>query len=265
MHLQAACFALFDRLPDVVFFCKDTQGRYTHANRTLLGRLGLQRPAELIGKTAAEVFPQALGERYWQQDLQVIRTRRAVVDELERHLFPNHRAGWCLTVKQALSENGRIIGLAGISRDLIGPSTQDPVYRRLAGSLAYAREHCADPLSVSALARHAGLSVAQLERHLVALLRITPSRWLLSLRLDKAIELLAQGTSSIAQVAADCGFADHSAFTRAFRRHVGVAPSAWRLLGAGGTVAAPQPGGWGNTTTPSSSASNHSPGRIQQP
>lgn len=230
MHLQAACFALFDQLPDVVFFCKDTQGRYTHGNRTLLARLGLMRPAQLIGKTAAEVFPQPLGDGYWQQDQRVILTRLAVDNELERHLFPNHRAGWCLTVKQPLIENGRVMGLAGISRDLIGPSTQDPVYQRLANSLSFAREHCADPLSVRGLARHAGLSVAQLERHVVALLQLTPARWLLSLRLEKAVSLLAQD-QSIAQVAVECGFADHSAFSRAFKRHVGIAPSAYRLLG----------------------------------
>lgn len=230
MHLQAACFALFDQLPDVVFFCKDTQGRYTHANRTLLARLGLTRPAQLIGKTAAEVFPQPLGDNYWQQDQRVIRTRRGVVNELERHLFPNHRAGWCLTVKQPLSENGTVTGLVGISRDLIGPSTQDPVYRRLAGSLSFAREHCADPLSVGALARHAGLSVAQLERHVVALLQLTPARWLLSLRLEKAVGLLARD-QTIAHVAAECGFADHSAFSRAFKRHVGVTPSQYQRLG----------------------------------
>jgi AraC-like DNA-binding protein len=234
MHLQQACFTLFDQLPDVVFFCKDTHGRYTHGNRTLLARLGLTHIEQLRGSTAADVFPPSLGERYWQQDLRVIRTQRSVVNELERHLFPNHRAGWCLTVKQALSENGKVTGLAGISRDLRSPSAQDPMYQRLASSLAYARAHCADPLRVSALARHAGLSVAQLERHVLGLMQLTPARWLLSLRLDKAVQMLAQDLS-ISQIAADCGFADHSAFSRAFGRHIGIAPSAYRQLG---TVAA---------------------------
>ena len=255
MQLSAACLALFDQLPDVVFFCKDVQGRYTHANRALIDRLGLSRLEQLLGKTAIEVFPEPLGRIYWEQDQRVVRTGQSVVNELERHVFPGRPgaeprpegrrpprgpgeawvggsirpAGWCLTVKHALTDGVRICGVAGISRDLKSPSTQHPVYQRLANSLQHARAHCTDPLTVQALARHAGLSVAQLERHMAALLHLTPSRWLLSLRLDKAIQQL-EDDRAIAQIAADCGFADHSAFTRAFRRHVGLSPSAYRQL-----------------------------------
>ena len=238
MQLQTACYALFDQLPDVVFFCKDASGRYTHANRTLLDRLGLAHTDALRGRTAAQVFPAQLGDNFLQQDLRVLRTGHSVVNELERHLFPNHRAGWCLTVKHPLSDLGGVCGLVGISRDLKGPSTQNPVYQRLAGSLAFARAHCTDPLSVAGLARHAGLSVAQLERHLLALLQLTPSRWLLSLRLEAAINCLGHDLP-IAHVAADCGFSDHSAFSRAFRRHIGVSPQAYRqlhLVGAAPTL-----------------------------
>ena len=41
---------LFDALPDVVFFAKDTSGRYTHGNQTLLDRLRLTKRAQLIGR-----------------------------------------------------------------------------------------------------------------------------------------------------------------------------------------------------------------------
>jgi len=230
MQLQSACFDLFDHLPDVVFFCKDTGGRYTHANRTLLHRLGLSHAGQLVGRTAADVFPVQLGDNYLQQDLRVITTGQSVVNELERHLFPNQRSGWCLTVKHALTEHGVVTGISGISRDLKSPSTQNPAYQRLAHSLAFARMRCTDPLSVATMARHAGLSVAQLERHMLALMQLTPSRWLLLLRLDAAIRHLVENDASIAQVAAACGFADHSAFARAFRRHVGLSPSAYREM-----------------------------------
>lgn len=241
MQLQPACDALFDQLPDVVFFRKDAQGRYTHANRTLLKRLGFSDSGALLGRTAAQVFPAQLGSNYLQQDLRVVRTGQSVVNELELHLFPNHRAGWCLTVKHPLGEAGKTAGIVGISRDLKGPSTQNPVYQRLAGSLAHARRHCTDPLSVGELARHAGLSVAQLERHLLALLQLTPGRWLLSLRLEAALRHLAHGLP-IAHVAAESGFSDHSAFTRAFRRHVGLTPTEYRQLRPAEVEQAVRPG-----------------------
>ncbi|MBK6294455.1 MAG: helix-turn-helix domain-containing protein [Rhodoferax sp.] len=229
MDLCAAHHALFDRLPDVTYFCKDTQGRYTHANQTLLRRLGLNEVGELQGKTAAQVFPAPLGQHYWQQDLQVIRSGASLHDLLERHLFAGGQSGWCLTVKHPVRQDGAVRGVVGISRDLKGPSTHDPVYQRLSASLAWAREHCTDPVGVADLARHAGLSVAQLERHVLALLQLTPSRWLLSLRLESAVARL-DSPATIAQVAADSGFADHSAFARAFRRHLGVSPRDYRQM-----------------------------------
>ena len=229
MDLRSACFDLFDRIPDVVFFCKDIDGRYTHANRTLVERLGLHGPEQLLGKNTTDVFPAALAGNFWQQDLRVIRTGRSVAGELELHLFPNHRPGWCLTVKHALTDQGKVCGVVGISRDLGSPSTHDPVYQRLAASLVYARNHCTDPLTVQDFARHAGLSLSQLQRHVVALMQLSPSRWLMSLRLDAAIRWLEQD-HAIADVAAHCGFADQSAFARSFRRHVGMTPSAYRAL-----------------------------------
>ena len=191
--------------------------------------MGLPSLASLCGKTAAQVFPAPLGQNYLQQDLRVVQSGRSVSSELELHLFANHRPGWCLTVKHAIRQGATVSGIIGISRDLRSPSAQSPVFQRLARTLALARERCTDPLSVRELAQHAGLSVAQLERHWMVLLQLTPSRWLLSLRLDAAIEALA-GPSTVAQVAAQCGFADHSAFARAFRRHVGLSPSQYRKL-----------------------------------
>jgi PAS domain S-box-containing protein len=152
MDLLSAHHALFDRLPDVVYFSKDAAGKYTHANQTLLQRLGFPDLCTLKGKTAAEVFPAQLGEHYWQQDLQVIRSGASMGDMMERHLFPNGQSGWCLSVKHPIREDGKVCGIVGISRDLKGPSTQNPVYQRLASSLAWGRQHCTDPISVAALA-----------------------------------------------------------------------------------------------------------------
>jgi AraC-like DNA-binding protein len=229
MDLLSAHQALFDRLPDVVYFSKDAEGRYIHANLTLLQRLGLANLKALKGKTAAQVFPAQLGEHYLQQDLHVIRSGASMGDMLERHLFPNGESGWCLSVKHPVRVEGKVRGIVGISRDLRGPSTQSPVYQRLASSLTWARQHCTDPIGVADLAQHANLSVAQLERHVMTLLQLTPSRWLLSLRLDFALGQLSSGRS-VAEIGLNAGFTDHSAFSRAFKRHVGVTPSDYRLL-----------------------------------
>ena len=55
---------LFDRLPHVVFFVKDVDGRYVAVNQTLVERCALRSKSDLVGRTARELFPAPLGERY---------------------------------------------------------------------------------------------------------------------------------------------------------------------------------------------------------
>jgi AraC-like DNA-binding protein len=212
---------LFDALPDVVFFIKDREGHYRHANRTLLTRLGLHDVADVVGKTAAELFPSPLGERYLSQDRDVVQSGREIRDELEWHLFPNFAHGWCLTQKLPLVEHGKVIGLAGISRDLPGGGAG--ALGRLQTALTFAERHLDEPLTIAGLAERAGMSIAQFERHTQRLFELTPRQWLLSRRIERALPLIESG-ETVARIAQACGFSDHSAFTRAFRRHVGVAP-----------------------------------------
>ena len=48
---------LLDAIPGVVFFVKDLEARYVLVNLTLAQRGGFESVAELLGKTAEEVFP----------------------------------------------------------------------------------------------------------------------------------------------------------------------------------------------------------------
>lgn len=56
----------------------------------------------------------------------------------------------------------------------------------------------------------------------------SPHQWRLRARVERAMELLNEGTASIADVAIACGFADQSHLTRVFVRIVGIGPGAWR-------------------------------------
>jgi len=232
---------LFDTLPDVVFFAKDAEGRYTHANQTLLDRLRLTKRAQLVGRRADELFPGGLGDRYREQDQAVLRGGPEIVGQLELHLYPNRAPGWCLTHKLAWREpapaggRGRdaIVGLVGLSRDLASPglshATPPATYARVARVVERLQRDYAEPLQIGELARAVGLSIAQLERHVTQLYRVTPRQLLARIRLDAALSLLA-GDTSIAAIAHACGYADHSAFARQFKRSTGVSPRDWRTL-----------------------------------
>jgi len=217
---------LFDALPNVVFFVKNERGRYTHANLTLVSRLGMKHRNEVVGRTAAELFPPGLGGVYAAQDRRVL-DGELIEDHLEVHIFPNRKPGWCLTCKRPVRVGNCIQGLVGISRDLKSPDGHHPTYDRLRRVCAHLQEHYASSVSMQALATLAGLSVAQLERHFHRVFLLTPRHALNKLRIEAAMRFL-HGADSVATISAACGFTDQSAFTRRFRSTVGMAPRAYR-------------------------------------
>lgn len=221
--------ALFDQLPEVVFFVKDRRGRYALVNRTLLERCGIKHKAGLLGRTADEVFPSPLGARYAAQDRLVLRTGVEIRDRLELHLYPGGVQGWCLTFKTPLrGAAGAIQGLVGISRDLHRPDERHAEYRRLADAVEHLRERYAEPLRLTALARRVGLSLDRFERLAREVFHLTPRQLLTKTRIDEASRLLREGRRTITDIAQACGYGDHSAFTRQFKATVGLAPREFR-------------------------------------
>jgi AraC-like DNA-binding protein len=221
---------LFDQLPDVVFFVKDTEGRYMVVNQTLVARGGFRHKSDLLGKSPREIFPPELGTSYAEQDRQVLATGQAIHNRLELHLYANRTPGWCLTHKIALRDRaGRLLGLAGISRDLHAPDRGNPAYARVAGVLAHIQAHYAEPVPLAELARIAGMSGVQLERYIQRLVGLTPKQLIIKTRLEAATRLLA-GRDSVAAIAHACGYADQSAFCRQFRATVGVSPTQYRRV-----------------------------------
>jgi AraC-like DNA-binding protein len=227
--------ALFDTLSDVVYFVKDRQGRYLVVNASLARRCGRSDKRDLIGRTAHDIFPPPLGDTYLAQDLAVINGAQPIQNHLELHLYPNRKAGWCLTDKMPLLDAaGRTVGMAGISRDLGLPDEGHPEHRQVASIAQHIRKHYAEAVSLAALAKKAGLSIARVERYFQKIFHLTPRQMLLQSRLDAARALLAARPSqSVVKIALACGYSDHSAFTRQFKATVGMTPVQYRALTAG--------------------------------
>lgn len=219
---------LFDRVPDVVFFIKDLQGRYRVVNHTLVMRCGVSAKSELIGRTANEVFPSPLGARYLEQDRAVSSSAEPILQKLELHLYPNRHEGWCLTDKIPLrDDDGRVVGIAGISRDLqTAPpaSNADDLFR----AAELIRTEHADLRSVGDIAARVGLSAYQLNRRLKNLLGITARQLLVKARIDTASELLRNTNLPIGEITQRSGYCDQSAFTRQFRQSTGLTPRQYR-------------------------------------
>lgn len=94
-------------------------------------------------------------------------------------------------------------------------------------ALARIREHFRDGISLRDLADEAGVSPFQLIRQFRHHTGMPPHAHLVRVRLHQAIARLRAGVP-LADAAADAGFFDQPAMTRAFRRAYGITPGQYR-------------------------------------
>ncbi|WP_149587897.1 AraC family transcriptional regulator [Tabrizicola flagellatus] len=100
----------------------------------------------------------------------------------------------------------------------------------LARVLAHVEANLAGDLRVEALARVAGLSRAHFVRRFAAEVGLPPSAHVLARRMDRVERLLTASEMKVAEIARATGFAEANYLAKAFRRHRGLSPMAFRAL-----------------------------------
>src|SRR5690606_14683959 len=113
-------------------------------------------------------------------------------------------------------------------QDLRLPDLATEEYEHVIDAIQHAEAHLTNPPSVKRLAEIAKMSPYQLDRRMRRVFGLTTGQWLLKLRVDLAQRLLRSSEESIASIALQAGYADHSAFTRQFRRATGMSPRDYR-------------------------------------
>lgn len=220
---------MFDFVPDIAFFVKDREGKYLAVNKSLIERHGLQRKDQAIGCRPCDICPGEFGRIPSQQDAEVLRLNRPLLDHLEMHWQSPHQPCWCLTTKLPLRDAaGKVVGLVGISRDLRAPIKSQEMPTAAAAALQRFESRLAEPISPAALASRSGMTAARFARLIKRLFGLTPSQYITKARIASASNLLRETDRTVAEIAATCGFADHSSFTRAFRKVAGISPTQFR-------------------------------------
>ena len=124
------------------------------------------------------------------------------IEVVRRHLeaLPPEQAGW----------------LAGLRDPFVGKAL----------SLMHANP--ARNWMIEDLAKDVGLSRSVLAERFADLVGMPPMQYLAKWRMQVAAGLLSGGRANMAAVAAEIGYGSEAAFSRAFKKVVGVPPSAWR-------------------------------------
>jgi AraC family transcriptional regulator len=90
------------------------------------------------------------------------------------------------------------------------------------------RDRLHGDIAIKDLARACSLSESAFLRAFRETTGKTPHQFLIQERVEKARDLLAFSSLTLSEIAAACGFADQSHFSRIFSRIVGTAPGTWR-------------------------------------
>ncbi len=134
------------------------------------------------------------------------------VDLLRRYLerLPDDQRGWLAGLRDRYV--GRVLGLM--------------------------HEHPTEAWTMEQMADRVGLSRSALHERFVQFIGLTPMQYLTNWRMQIASRLLTQSNATLASVALDAGYESEAAFSRAFKRAVGVPPSVWRRERAASTASA---------------------------
>jgi PAS domain S-box-containing protein len=121
---------LLDHLPDAIYF-KDTAGRFLRVNKAVADLLGLDGPAQAVGKTHFGFFPEENARATMADDQEIMRTDRPLVGEDEPITWPDGREGWLSTTKLPFRDpEGNVIGVFGVSRDITQRKQAELALRR---------------------------------------------------------------------------------------------------------------------------------------
>ena len=95
-------------------------------------------------------------------------------------------------------------------------------------ALHFMREHLAEELTLSAVARAAGFAPSHFARLLKREAGVSFSRYVQRLRIERAQQMLEGTGLRVEQIQKVCGFRAAPHFYRTFKRHAGVTPASYR-------------------------------------
>ncbi len=224
-----AIIELFDRIPGVIFYAKDRESRYIAANRAMLEAKDLTDPADLLGRTDRDFHPPVLADAYLAEDAWVMERNRSLPGQIWFVLDRSGRPGWFNSSKVPLRDAGAtVVGLAGVRYAIATPEDRERRFKQLAPVIRHLEEHYTESVSMERMAALAGISTTHFNRRFTEVLGMAPTRFLHSLRIEQARQLLARTDRSIGEIALDTGYHDQSHFTRHFRKLTGVTPRIYR-------------------------------------
>ena len=124
---------LLDSLQDVAFFFKDRKCRMVMNDLRAVASCGVATEGETLGRIGHEFFSDERTALYLKQDEEVMSTGKPIINAL----CPTPEQGSNVMIVYSKiplrNRRGRIIGLAGVWREVSGVASLPPTYGQLSG------------------------------------------------------------------------------------------------------------------------------------
>ncbi len=227
--MALALVSLFDQVPGVIFYAKDRDSRFVAANAAMLAAKNLTDPSDFLGLTDRDFHPAPLAEAYLAEDFAVMESGEALPNQVWFVLDASGRPGWFNSSKVPLrNESGQVCGIAGIRYGIETSEEKQIQFQALAPVIQHLEENFAEKISMKQMAKLAGLSSTHFNRRFRKMIGMSPTRFLHSLRIEYARQLLARSDRPVGEISLETGYHDQSHFTRHFRKLAGMTPRMYR-------------------------------------
>lgn len=139
-HENDLLSALMDNLPDAICI-KDLEMSYVWINRAAATFMGYESPADAVGKSDFDYFPDAQARRFFEDEQRVIATGEPLVNNLELKRSAGDAWRSSLTSRVPIRDRAdRIVGLVSIARDYTELKEAEDIRARLAAIVESAND-----------------------------------------------------------------------------------------------------------------------------
>ena len=138
LNERALFRTIIDLIPDAVYV-KDTEGRKILANPQEVRLAGKRSEDEIIGKTDANLYPDAAARSGYAEDQFVIKSGKLILDAEGKLIDNEGKLHWLLVSKVPLRDlHGKITGLVGVTHDITSRKKAEDDLKQISTRLSLA-------------------------------------------------------------------------------------------------------------------------------
>ncbi|MBN2213230.1 MAG: PAS domain-containing protein [Bacteroidales bacterium] len=110
--------ALLSNAKESIYF-KDEKSRFIKVSNSMAKMFKVKSVEKLYGKTDFDFFTEEHARPAFNDEMNIIKTGKPILDKIEKETHPDGRVSWVTTSKMPLRNSaGKIIGTFGISKDI---------------------------------------------------------------------------------------------------------------------------------------------------